>query len=244
MLEISIDGSSEIIEKHESLPLIEVNNAAVIFSFNEEVADAVIEEYVLPKERVDSIFIYNYDDYQDIESYKKGLEKLFFNCIFKNNDFVNNVFVLNLNEDFYNATKEQILASQKKITKLDGTKWPDVDTTNIKILSWVSIAAFDGKDLNTSFFAEISREYKQTTVETPLDYIPEGYAETDETGTAVSYTQVDYYDNYYYTWPIVKNVSNFYRKFIFGSSSNDSTLTARAYKLVRTEYVKTGSGGE
>lgn len=193
---------------------------------------------------MEQIFIYNYDEFQDIESYKKGLEKLFYNCIFINNKFVNNVYVFNVKEDFHNATNEQILASQKKITKNNGEKWPIVDKTAVKLLSFITTTGFDGPDNSISYFCELTQEYKITTVETPLDYVPDGYPDTDEEGLPISYKQVDYYENYFYGWPVVKNIANFYGGFIFTSSANDVTMTVRAYRFLRTEYVQIGGESE
>lgn len=239
MLEISVNKAGFVKIPLENQPIVRLQNTIIVFSMNEEIANLIIDNFLNKGSEIEQVILYNYDTYNlDTESFKKGLEKIFYHSIFINNDYVKNIKIMNKDSVFYNATNEQINLSSKKITKLDGEKWPSVKDTSIKINSF-NMASSTSDD-EATYFYEVNVSSTQTEDHIPIEGIPDGYPEHDEEGLPLTYETVIYYHNDWYKWPLVKNISYSFGGMIVTDTGEDNTLTVRSYKVIKTEILPIG----
>lgn len=245
MIEISVDRDGFVKIPIKDKPFVILKNVLIIFTINEELADEIIKEFLQKGTSIAQLMFFNYDIYnEDITSFKKGLEKIFYHCIFINNDFVDNVRIFNVSSVHSKAIDEQIISSAKKITKNNGTKWPTVDDTHIKLSSFNTSASVNGEDIIIAYFYEIDLNSTDTELHIPIEGIPDGYPEVGEDGEILTYEKIIYYHNDWYRWPFIKNISRFYGDFISTESVGDNTLTIRSYKITKTEISAVGDSDE
>lgn len=220
-------------------PILLVKDSIFIFTLNDGLTDFLINT-IMANKIAEEIFIYNLDFYNDdYEGFQKQLEKIFFYVIFKNQDYVDKVYILNIDEKMQEATEKQIELSKKKITKNNGAYFPNENTSKL-IKSIEGCMSFRGATIYESYFSETSISEKDIEVETELDYIPDGYPEYGSGGTGVPiklrYKQIDTYHHKYLNIPITKNVSDFFQSFINTQSYHTQDITLDGYYLANTRY--------
>lgn len=212
-----------------------------------EIADEVIEMFDAGEfSAYENLNIQQYNFHRDISEYQAGLEKLFFYFIFKNQWFIkNHVSIIVFKDEFEKATSEQILASQKKITKT-GEKWPPnttqfygkTDLTD-KIVSNVNLSVPSGGP-----YESLILESKQT------DSYTETVEETDPTKDKTEPTGTKEYHHYMriqhdiVTTTTTKNVSNLYGSLTSNLRLNGGDIVFDIWKVIEEKEQWISTGGE
>ena len=212
-----------------------------------EIADEIIGMFDAGEfSAYENLNIQQYDFYRDVSEFQAGLEKLFFYFIFMNQWFIeNHVSIVVFRDEFEKATSEQILSSQKKITKTSEV-WPPntqqfYGKTNLsdRVVSNVNLSIVSGGP-----YESLILDSQQT------DSYVETVDETDSTKDKTGATGKEEYHHYTYiqhdivTASTTKNVSNIYGSLTSNLRLNGGAIVFDIWKVVKEEDQWISTGGE
>lgn len=242
MIKLTGGATDCIINEEKSYLLI--NSTLYIFSVDPDIVDFILQEIDDGNMKPKYILIYQLDIFLDISKFKEGLSKIFDYIIFKNQDFISDsdqqLTLITPTDEFLTEAKNQIVVSQKKITKLSYELFPKVEIADIikyteKDIHF-SISLYQSRTECESLFVDINYDKEENIiVDTPI---------LEKTTPEMNYVNRKIYEHHYIDFGVNKSKANFYggAALIKSKMNPAGTIIVDTYKLVSDEEVMIPNG--
>lgn len=247
---ITVTNESTLMElklTESEAPLLIANKAMFVCDMGSAVADEIIAMFESGEmDSYNTLSIYQYDFYHDIDDFKSGLAKLFEYFIFHNQWFLeNNVNIIVVKEEFLTAVKEQIAESQKTITSTD-EKWPQ-DTKQFCDLSALE-TELRGSIVLTEEYVTTPLEAIRLTANLTNSYvkIKDELDPTKDRGLEI-YHHLTHIQHDIVTMETVFSVARFYGPMSTSTREPNGNITFDIWNIIKEEdtwVVESEEGGD